>query len=845
VAETMTIPLKAGQHVAVQQPTIKRSNPIAIPTVASTQTTTLRGSASATQNTSRISNSNRSHCQFERGGTCENNDFDDDLDHDEDLEHDKDQEKEEEEEEEEEEDLDKQEEEKAANKNEKVGQSAQQRRSVKYMLSLDKHAPWSTTKQAKERVCSRCVLNVQNVVASEAALRMILNNEYLDVRDWPKLALVSKAVCSAITFLKDKWERMAHHACYVTASPSYVARALLLQNKHLLRGHPSWSLLLARANVCTLTTSSSSSPKSSIFEYPAQQVAPCSSVGCRVSCSVDANGLGQLSIGQCITALRKLDFNHALCRAAIGRLTHLATHGTPGLLYSFVPVLLSLARAQPSLTKNSVLENVICPAAARDEETLYLAYFCARARVTWHDLKRHLYKHAATTSQKSELQKSESFLNALQNACLSVVKEPSAAAAASAAAACLRSSLDCLDGNNPLLPGTCRYRIISVDTSTLKQLGSATRPWVVKCLMSDAQSGLTTHRILMLKQECVWNDLTVMLIQRQLYSSAAANHEKDEKDKKDEEDEEDEAEKRTTNVNHQNKDEPLLPQETLQLESYHVAPISKDAGLILFVDGCQSMANIQRDNGTILSYLTDALQTKSARVIQQTFMQSCASNCVLSLLFGFGDRHLNNILVSSNSGRLVHIDFGYLWSKEPSISTHRFSLPDQQIRITKGMLDVFRTHFYSDFLKQCARVSQHVERNATDLFNVCWVLVDLGLVKEPRVQAHFSTFILAPITADMNSTPQTSSSACSSSSGSATNRLATCSSGSKFTSFKCNGSKCASSKCSSSHNSDSTPQAAKVVDIIHHETTTSSSSTSSSSQRIASLFDGFISYFNT
>jgi hypothetical protein len=352
----------------------------------------------------------------------------------------------------------------------------------------------------------------------------------------------------------------------------------------------------------------------------------------------------------------------------------------------------------------------------------------------------------------------------------------------------------------------------------------------------------------MLKQECVWNDLTVMLIQRQLYSSAAANHQKHEKEDKEQneknekDDKEDkEEDERAPNVDQQNKEESsLLTRETLQLESYHVAPISKDAGLILFVDGCQSMANIQRDNGTILSYLTDALQTKSARLIQQTFMQSCASNCVLSLLFGFGDRHLNNILVSSNSGRLVHIDFGYLWSKEPSISTHRFSLPDQQIRITKGMLDVFRTHFYSEFLKQCARVSQHVERNATDLFNVCWVLVDLGLVKEPRVQAHFSTFILAPITADMNSTPQTSSTN-SSSSGSATNRLATCSSGSKFSSSKL----FTSSKCSGSHNSDSTPQAAKVVDIIHHETTTSSSSSSSSSQRIASLFDGFISYFNT
>jgi len=54
-------------------------------------------------------------------------------------------------------------------------------------------------------------------------------------------------------------------------------------------------------------------------------------------------------------------------------------------------------------------------------------------------------------------------------------------------------------------------------------------------------------------------------------------------------------------------------------------------------------------------------------------MESIAFSSAVSWFFGYGDRHLDNIMVTDD-GCIFHIDFGFCFGREPKIGVPRIRI---------------------------------------------------------------------------------------------------------------------------------------------------------------------------
>ena len=124
----------------------------------------------------------------------------------------------------------------------------------------------------------------------------------------------------------------------------------------------------------------------------------------------------------------------------------------------------------------------------------------------------------------------------------------------------------------------------------------------------------------------------------------------------------------------------LFPRQLL----YGVTALSDNFGMVEFVEsvplsrvlGLTGEALENNFEWAIHSYLRD-LSPGGTR----NFLTSCVGFSLLTYLFGIGDRHLDNLLVTP-SGHLLHIDFSFLFGADPK----PFPPP---IKITREMVRAF------------------------------------------------------------------------------------------------------------------------------------------------------------
>ena len=105
-----------------------------------------------------------------------------------------------------------------------------------------------------------------------------------------------------------------------------------------------------------------------------------------------------------------------------------------------------------------------------------------------------------------------------------------------------------------------------------------------------------------------------------------------------------------------------------------------------------------------------------------TYVRSCAGYCVATYLLGVGDRHLDNIMICGD-GHLFHIDFGFIFGRDPK------PMP-APIRLTKEMIDGMGGPEHANYQKfkvLCCEAYNILRRSTTLFTTLVSLMRDAGI----------------------------------------------------------------------------------------------------------------------
>lgn len=172
----------------------------------------------------------------------------------------------------------------------------------------------------------------------------------------------------------------------------------------------------------------------------------------------------------------------------------------------------------------------------------------------------------------------------------------------------------------------------------------------------------------------------------------------------------------------------LLRKESLDLKltPYRVLAVSIKHGFVQFVESVP-VAEVLGTEGTILNFFRKHHPCEGADLgvaadVMDTYVKSCAGYCVITYLLGVGDRHFDNLLLTT-SGKLFHIDFGYILGRDPK------PLPPP-MKLSKEMVDGMggaNSPHYQTFRKLCYTAFLHLRRHSNLILNLFNLMTDANV----------------------------------------------------------------------------------------------------------------------
>lgn len=172
----------------------------------------------------------------------------------------------------------------------------------------------------------------------------------------------------------------------------------------------------------------------------------------------------------------------------------------------------------------------------------------------------------------------------------------------------------------------------------------------------------------------------------------------------------------------------LLRKESLDLKltPYRVLAVSIKHGFVQFVESVP-VAEVLATEGTILNFFRKHHPCEGADLgvaadVMDTYVKSCAGYCVITYLLGVGDRHFDNLMLTT-SGKLFHIDFGYILGRDPKPLPPPMKLSKEMV---DGMGGTGSAH-YQSFRKLCYTAFLHLRRHSNLILNLFNLMSDANV----------------------------------------------------------------------------------------------------------------------
>lgn len=161
--------------------------------------------------------------------------------------------------------------------------------------------------------------------------------------------------------------------------------------------------------------------------------------------------------------------------------------------------------------------------------------------------------------------------------------------------------------------------------------------------------------------------------------------------------------------------------------SYTILSTSKNTGLIQLIPDSQSLDALKKGDqwpGSLRGHFEMSFgppHSPQFRKALDAYIQSLAGYCVVTYLLAIKDRHNGNVMLDT-TGRLIHIDFGFVFGFAPG---KKFSMETAPWKLTVEMVDVmggFGSPDYEKFVNLTADAFKAARKHAHEIVSLMEIL---------------------------------------------------------------------------------------------------------------------------